>query len=461
MKKARIKILDAVDCKVMSKMVIHDVWEDLSYEEDSRALGKNQTVQRSFIHRGTGKFPAGLLPIVERKLRKRGYDVQVKDAEYKELEYDFPSMTEKPEDYQLRVLNKIDKPRGLIISATGSGKTNMEAGLMSLYGLPRTLVIVTQKPLLYQLRKKFKKLLGIPKVGIVGDSRQDFQRITVALYQTLVRYELDEVNKLFDMVIMDEVQTGRSDSIQIIMNQLKNVHYRYGFTATMRLKQPDRYIIQGLFGKPIAIVPEEQTTKRVTDVKMFMLRFNDKYRNGYSYTERVTQNIWKNNNRNSLIADAVQFIVQKKKWSCLILTEKVIQAEAISGLLSLRDIPCPIVYNKTPEDEKVKLFKRLDKKSIPCIIGTTAISVGVDIPSIDFLFIVSEIKHWLAIVQRVGRGRRKTEGKDILHAADIFSTFGPKDRTFKRQSLKKRKVYKKRGWLQGLYSLESFKEELG
>jgi hypothetical protein len=53
MKKARIKILDAVDCKVMSKMVIHDVWEDLSYEEDSRALGKNQTVQRSFIHRGT------------------------------------------------------------------------------------------------------------------------------------------------------------------------------------------------------------------------------------------------------------------------------------------------------------------------------------------------------------------------------------------------------------------------
>ncbi len=73
---------------------------------------------------------------------------------------------------------------------------------------------------------------------------------------------------------------------------------------------------------------------------------------------------------------------------------------------------------------------------------------------------MGEIKHWLAIVQRVGRGRRKTRTKGVLYAADIFSSFGKLDKTFKRQSLKKRKVYKKRGWFQGLYSLEKFKEEL-
>jgi superfamily II DNA or RNA helicase len=191
-----------------------------------------------------------------------------------------------------------------------------------------------------------------------------------------------------------------------------------------------------------------------------MLRFSDEYKNGYNYTERVRQNIWENENRNTLIAETVQFIVQEKKWNCLILTEKLVQAEAISRLLSVRDIKCPIIWNKTPEDEKVKLFKDLDKKKIRCMVGTTAISVGVDIPNLEFLFIVSEIKHWLAIVQRVGRGRRKTEGKRILYAADIFSSFGNKDRTFKRQSLKKRKVYKKKNWYQGLYSLGKFKEEL-
>ena len=280
-KTAKIKVLDAVFCKVMSKKSIHDVWEDLSYTTESRALGKNQEVQRSFIHRGTGKFPTGLLPIVVRKLKGRGYKVKVEEAEYDDLETDFPSLIVRPEDYQLKTLNKIRTNRGLIISPTGSGKTIIEAGIMSLYSIPKTLIIVTQKPLLYQIRKEFKRLLGIPKVGIVGDDKRDFQRVTVALYQTLVRYELDKINNMFDMVIMDEVQTGRSDSIQIIMNQLTNIHYRYGFTATMRLKQPDRNIIQGLFGKPIAIVPESEATERVTDVKLFMLRFNDEYKNGY------------------------------------------------------------------------------------------------------------------------------------------------------------------------------------
>jgi superfamily II DNA or RNA helicase len=460
MKTIHIKILDAVYCKVMTKMAVHDVWEDLSYETESRALGNRQTIYKSFIHRGTGKFPTGLLSIVVRKLEKRGYKVKVEEAEYDELEYDFPSLTVKPEDYQVRVLNKIKKPRGLIISPTGSGKTILEAGIMSLYGLPRTLIIVPQKPLLYQLRKEFKRLLGIPKVGILGDGKRNIQRITVALYQTLVRYELDEVNKLFDMVIVDEVQTGRSESIQIIMNQLTNIHYRYGFTATMRLKQPDRYIIQGLFGKPIAIVPESDTTKRVTDVKLFMLRFSDKFKNGYDYTERVRQNIWENTNRNTLIAEAVQFVVQKKKWSCLILTEKLAQAEAISGKLFLRKIDCPIIWNETPEDKRVKLLNDLDKKNIKCIIGTPAISVGVDIPNLEFLFITSEIKHWLPIVQRIGRGRRKTKGKKILYAADIFSSFGKEGKTFKRQSFKKKKVYEKRGWLQGIFGLKRFKEEL-
>ena len=88
MNNAKIKVLDAVFCKVMDKMVIHDVWEDLSYERESRALGQPQMLQKSFIHRGTGKFPAGLLDIVVRKLKKRGYKVEVEEAEYDELEYD-------------------------------------------------------------------------------------------------------------------------------------------------------------------------------------------------------------------------------------------------------------------------------------------------------------------------------------------------------------------------------------
>ena len=63
-KTAKIKVLDAVFCKVMSKKSIHDVWEDLSYEVESRTLGKRQTIQKSFIHRGTGNIIFCLVGIV-------------------------------------------------------------------------------------------------------------------------------------------------------------------------------------------------------------------------------------------------------------------------------------------------------------------------------------------------------------------------------------------------------------
>jgi len=334
----------------------------------------------------------------------------------------------------------------------------MTAHLISYYGLPRTLVIVPTRPLLKQTRSRLKKYLSLKKVGALGDNIREVEHVTVALYQTLVRYELDKVNKMFDMVIVDEVHTGQCESYQIIMNQLTDIYYRYGFTATMKLKQPDRYIIQGIFGKPIAIVPESAAEKRVTKVNLYMLKFADDFKDGHSYTDRARFNIWQNDSRNSLVAEAVQHVISKG-MNCLILTEKMAQAAAINKTLHMRGVLAPIVWNKTPEDEKFALLNDLDRKNIMCIIGTPTISVGVDIPNIEFLFIASEIKHWLPLTQRIGRGRRKTESKKVLYAADIFNAFNGDYRgTFRAQSFNKRKVYKRKGWLKGVVSLNRFKE---
>jgi len=461
---ARITILNASESKVENKMLVHKVWDLLSYTVQTRPLGKIQELQKSFIHRGTGRFATGLVPIVKSKLQKKGYTVKIFEPERRTLEpgEDVPHTFVELDEYQSRAINKVNgHPRGLFISATGSGKTVMEAHLISYYGLPRTLIIVPSKPLLRQMRDNMKTYLSLHEVGVLGDGKRQIERVTVGLYQTLARYELDEINKLFDMVIVDEVQTSQCDSYQIIMNQLTNIYYRYGFTATMKIKQPDRYIIQGLFGKPIAIIPESETEGRVTGVKMHMIRFKDKFKDAYNYTERARANIWENRERNKLISEAIKFITEDKNMSCLVLTERMAQAESLNRELSLIGVHSPIIWNETAEDEKVRLLRQLDSKKLKCIIGTPAIAVGVDIPNLEFLFIVSEIKSWLPLVQRIGRGRRRTKGKDILYAADIFNSFiGDYRQTFKKQSFKKKKVYEKRGWLEGIYSLEKFKEKI-
>jgi len=349
--------------------------------------------------------------------------------------------------------------RGLIVSGTASGKSVMEAALIDAYNIPRTLVIVPTKDLLYQLGNDLKTLLSLPEVGYLGDSRREVSRVTVALYQTLSNYKLDRVNKQFDMIIIDEVQTSRSDSYQIIMNQLPDIHYRYGFTGTMRMKQPDRYIIQGLVGKPVAIVPEEDTLDRVAEVKMWMVKFEGKMEWRSRYPDRVEINIWDNKDRNMLIATAIEY-VNSLGLNCLVLVEKYLQAKGIQKACERLDLFAPILWNRTSNVERETLKSSLNERSLMRLIATPAISVGTNIPNVDFLIVGSEVKSWVNLVQKVGRGRRKTASKQILYGMDIMTLLGELDRNFKKQSMKKRRVYSAKGWLQGVVSFKRFKEEL-
>ena len=461
--KATIEIIDAVDSRVRNKKDVELIWDLLCYKAGDRFVGKLKLpIIKSFIHRGSGKFATGLVPIVKRKLEKYGCSVEIKNTNYKKLKLntDVPDLTVTLDDYQKHVLRDIEKcNRGLIISGTASGKSIMEAALMDMYRTPRTLVIVPTKDLLYQLGKELQRLLSLPKVGYLGDGKREVARVTVALYQTLSNYKLNKVNEQFDMVIIDEVQASRSDSYQIIMNQLPNIHYRYGFTGTMRMKQPDRYIIQGLVGKPIAIVPEEQTHERVAEVKMWMVAFKGEMQWRSKYHDRVEINIWNNKGRNMLIAQAIEY-VNSLGLNCLILVEKYIQAKGIQMACEELHLSAPILWNKTPNDKREELKSSLNERSLMRLIATPAISVGTNIPNVDFLIVGSEVKSWVNLVQKVGRGRRKTASKQLLYGMDIMTLLGDMDRNFKKQSMKKRRVYSAKGWLQGVVDFYKFKEEL-
>lgn len=458
----KITVLNAVDCKV-EKKYYDDVWDCLAYPVEVDSFGKRETIYRSFLDRRGGKFATGLLPIVTHKMKEKGYKVKVEHCFYKNLKpnADIPSLTVTLEPYQRRPLRKVEKHnRGLIIAPTAAGKTIIEAAIISAFGMPKTLVIVPNRDLFYQTAAKFKELLDINKVGLLGDGKREVEDITIALYQTLINYKLDKVNKTFDMLLIDEVQTSRCESYQIILNQLTDIHYRYGFTGTMRLKQPDRYIIQGLLGKPLTVISEGTAGRRVTDVKMYMIRYEGKLEWYSRYHDRVVENIWLNEERNRLIADIVNYFVKDKNMSCLVLVEKHQQADAIRYQIIRHRLTAPILWNKTSNEDRERYKEMLDRKELMCLIATPAISVGSDIPNVECVIIGSEVKHWLSLTQKIGRGRRKTEGKRILYAVDIFSVFGKRDKNFLRQSRQKAKVYRHKGWLQGVYSFDKFKEEM-
>ena len=129
MKTARIEILNASESRIKSKKLVHEVWELLAYEVESRTFQNTRTHYKSFIHRGSGKFATGLIPIIKSKLEKNGYNLRISEPERTILEpdADVPSTFAELDEYQSRAINKVNgHPRGLFISGTGSGKTHME-----------------------------------------------------------------------------------------------------------------------------------------------------------------------------------------------------------------------------------------------------------------------------------------------------------------------------------------------
>jgi len=127
---------------------------------------------------------------------------------------------------------------GLVLSATGSGKTFMAGMYYSRVEGPH-LFVVDQLDLLWQAKKEIEAVLG-EKVGFVGESKFKPRRITIGTIQTMHRHRRDPKFKRWTK----DIQTVLIDEIHVMMNRrnfdvVSNIQPRavFGLTATLQLKK--------------------------------------------------------------------------------------------------------------------------------------------------------------------------------------------------------------------------------
>lgn len=139
---------------------------------------------------------------------------------------------------------------GLIINCTGSGKTRIAAMLASRLNC-ELLFVVDQLVLLRQAQKDIEHHLK-EKVGNVGESKFNLERVTVATIQTLHEHRRDprflRWYKRVDVLILDEIHEmlNKSNFNVIHVAQPKAV---FGLTATLGLsKKPVRLKAYSLCG---------------------------------------------------------------------------------------------------------------------------------------------------------------------------------------------------------------------
>lgn len=339
-----------------------------------------------------------------------------------------------PHPYQLKALSSIINGPvcgGIILKATGSGKTALAAMLAaSLKGY--MCFVVDELNLLDQARTEISHIIGEP-VGIVGNSQFKPRRITVATIQTLrqlgrrsaIRAWLREVSK--GVVILDEFHLALNDRCFRFIERVRP-RTVIGLTATLELQKPHikmaamalagpvlysyplrKGVAQGYLSHNLAVLLDYRRAKSKSP-----LRFVGE--DPQTYADAYTQQIVRDGRRNAIIAALAKAGVKAGK-RVVILLERVAHLSIMSR--RLQEINHVVVSGECPLPERRRARKAMDAGRLPLIIANRVFAKGVNIRSLDLIIDGCATRGANSTMQRLGRGTRRVAGKLGLIYIDI------------------------------------------
>lgn len=332
------------------------------------------------------------------------------------LKFDKVTLT----DYQKTFVEAaLQKRRGIVKSATGSGKTIMEGAILASYPKKaRKLVLCHSKKLLHQLADKLEQHYGF-YVTKVGDGYNDLGGDVIVAIINSWALQPQEVLESIHIVVVDEAHHVNSESSVYFNTLLKmtNAWYRFGFTATLPSTKEGRLICEGVFGKVVANLSIETAVKlgMFAKVKVILLDAPIVETESTRYADLYKERIIHNDKRNSIIMEEVEK-VNAEGESCLIYIK-----ELAHGRLLQKSIPNSVFVSGSVSGKEQEIISdKLDKKKIMNVIATTTWKEGVDIPSLNNIFNGAGGKSEIAVIQNVGRGARTTKEKTSMKVFDFI-----------------------------------------
>ena len=138
--------------------------------------------------------------------------------------------------------------RGVVVLATGLGKTFLAASAFSQFGFKRCLFVAHREEILDQAATTFEELSSSPHVTRFGGGSSDATgEVVIASIQSLGRVDRLRVldRTTFDLIVIDEFHHATAAQYRRVIDHF-DPHYLLGLTATPR--RMDRADVLGLCG---------------------------------------------------------------------------------------------------------------------------------------------------------------------------------------------------------------------
>lgn len=337
--------------------------------------------------------------------------------------------------YALNNTRKEGYDKGVVVAATGIGKTYLAA--FDSEKAEKILFVAHREEILKQAAQSFKNVRKIDDVGFFYGSYKDTDKnITFALVQTLGKeiYLNDQYFKKdnFDYIIIDEFHHAVSKNYQNIINYFKP-KFLLGLTAT-----PERLDSKDVFA--------------LCDYNLvYEIRLKDAINKGYLvpfryygiYDETVNYNELEYKNGKYVEKDLEEALMLNKRCNLILKNYKKYKsskalgfctsrkhAEYMAKYFSENNVPSAAVYSNADgqySKDRSEAIQDLRTGKIKVIFSVDMFNEGLDIPQIDMVMFLRPTESPSIFLQQLGRGLRKCRGKEYLNVLDFIGNYKKAD----------------------------------
>ena len=375
----------------------------------------------------TNKIYIGLLPYVDEFCRERGFNFEgIQDVigEKQRATEELHQFIEElnlpfsPRDYQMEAFRTaVQYGRQLLLSPTASGKS-LIIYLLARYYNKKTIIIVPTTSLVEQMAKDFIDYGYDEDICKIYSGQPVFDApITITTWQSFAKAP-KEVMQSFDVVVGDEAHLFKAQTLKGILEKMKTTAIRIGTTGTLDGSECHRLQLEGMFGPVKKVISSYQLMEEGTiaqiNIQCIILRHTKMKK--MSYQDEMDYLV-SNEERNKFITN----LVSSLKVNTLVLFQYVEKhGEVLYPMLDGRVKDLHYVYGGTDTEDRETVRELVEKSNDSVILASYGtFSTGINIKKIDNVVFASPSKSKIRNLQSIGRGLRKTEGKDSMRLFDI------------------------------------------
>lgn len=383
-----------------------------------------------FFSKKTGKFLTGLLPEVLAALDhlKVEYKIcderTIVDLKHNEIDEDFLGKGIKLYDYQVDLTNALLKnKRGIICAPTSAGKTLILISILK--ALPNdcpTLILANKTSLVQQ---NYEEIInsGFKNVGRLYGKYKDPNIMTCSTVQSL--HKIEPLLEKIKVVVVDEIHENMSKQPKKYLNKMKNCSIRAAISATpFKFGGKDlcqKWLVKGYFGPVLkskstgGLLTTKHLQERGTlsKAKCIFYPITEPKLEYEIYIDAVTRGIAEN----YVFHDIVKKLALRLKGRTLILVDRIAHGDALFSM-----IPNALwVQGKDDLETRKFVIEKLkySKEDTISISSQQIFNTGINVKIHNLINAAGgQADH--QIIQRMGRGLRTADDKDILNYYDFI-----------------------------------------